>query len=122
MFQKDFLLVQLDKFFEAVQAILLKIEHNNIEEAEADINSSASAELIDYLLNENSESEHPVFKYDELKFQADLLLSRLKIEQMRGHETFQLKQDCKKALKKLISLKPTEYDLRVHQTLKSLEN
>lgn len=121
MFQKDFILVQLDKFFEALSRISLKIEKQNFTEAEEEINQQISGEMIEYLINENNAGKEKGFHYDLLKFQTELLLLKLKIQLLNEPDCYQLKQDCINALKKLITLKPIEYDLKVHEELERLE-
>lgn len=122
MYRKDFLLKQLDQFFEALAKITLKINNHQLEAAEQDITALLNTDLIHYLTNDTALKEAPA-DYDTLRFQIELLLKQLTLEKLRKSDKEEmLKITCIRAIKKLMSLKKDAYDMAMRKTLQDLEN
>ena len=118
--QQDFLLKQVNKFFETLFLIVLKIEHNNIKEAEDMIEQYSDEALIKGLIDGKT-PENAAPDMDTLKFQMQLLLLKYDIRKQKRQDDIELKENCIKALKYLIHLNPMEYDMQLHKTLSNLE-
>jgi hypothetical protein len=120
MYRKDFLLKQVNKFFEMLSKIILKIEDGNLKEAEEIVNQNLNASLIKQLLDEQK-SEVFLYYINELKFQAHLLYLKYEIHKSKGFEYSVLKNNLIIVLKRLINLRPNEYDIELHQMLNKIE-
>lgn len=121
MYRKDFLLHQMNQFFEALAKIALKIDARQLEAAEQDIQALLHTEMVTWLTQEDDAGAAPA-DYDTLRFQTELLLKQLAIEKIRNSDKQDvLRTNCIRAIKKLMSLKKDAYDMAMGKTLQDLE-
>src|ERR1700748_1521672 len=116
--RKDFLLRKLDEFFAVILKITGYIKEENLEAAEGNIGESLSPALIGLLLNGTDGAPPQPLDYDLLKFQVELLLLKLRVEELRGQDTGSLRREGITAVKRLISWRPDIYDIELHVFLK----
>jgi len=114
MYKKDYLLKQLDDFFEAIARITGKLQHNDLTGAEHEITQDLSEDRIENLLTAEN---LPAPDYDYLKFQAELLVLKWKLVQKKNLDTPDLQAKTVTTLQKLIHSRPDQYDVRLHELL-----
>ena len=117
MYRKDYLLKQLDDFFEALARITGKLQHNDTTGAEQELTQYLSENRIEQLLNTDPLSAPD---YDYLKFQAELLVLKYRLSQKQNLDTSNLSTKASAVLQKLINSHPSQYDVRLHELLSEL--
>jgi hypothetical protein len=119
--RKDFLLDQLHEFFDVLQQIAARLMERNLDKAEEKINELWSAQTIARLTTEGDDPGLQQEKFSFLRFQTELLLLKIQLEQARGHDATILRQQALAAVKKLIHLRPNDYDLELQRHLQNLQ-
>ena len=114
MYKKDYLLKQLDDFFEAIARITGKLQHDDLTTANDEITQHLSEDRIENLLAEATLSAPD---YDYLKFQAELLVLKYQLAQKQHQDTPDLQTKAAIVLQKLIDTRPGQYDVRLHELL-----
>lgn len=117
MYKKDYLLKQLDDFFEAIARISGKLQHNDTTAAEQELTQYLAENRIEQLLTTDPLSAPD---YDYLKFQAELLILKYHLSQKQKLDTSNLRTKASAVLQKLINSRPGQYDVRLHELLAEL--
>ncbi|WP_431213906.1 hypothetical protein ACQ86N_03165 [Puia sp. P3] len=120
--RKDFLLDQLHEFFDVLQQIAARLMERNLDKAEEKINELWSAETIARLTAEGDDPGLQQEKFSFLRFQTELLMLKIKLEEAKGRDTAQLRQQARVAVNRLIRLRPNDYDLELQQHLQNLSS
>ncbi|HEV2480930.1 MAG TPA: hypothetical protein VGS79_14740 [Puia sp.] len=127
--RKDYLLDQLRDFFAALTRIAARIQAGELERAEEEIDALTSGAAIGELLRASSDGS-PVadHTYAAWKFQAQLLVLKIRVLEARGFPTAALREQAAGvraqavgALRKLIALRPEVYDIELEEQLRGLE-
>jgi len=84
--RKDFLLDQLHEFFDVLQQIAARLMERNLDKAEEKINELWSAQTIARLTAEGDDPGLQQEKFSFLRFQTELLLLKIQLEQARGRD------------------------------------
>jgi len=118
--RKDFLLDQMHEFFDVLQQIAARLMERDLDKAEERINEFWSGEMIARLTDEGDDEGLGREKFAFLRFQTELLLFRFRLERAWGRESEVLRRQALIAVKKLIRLRPNDYDLELEEHLKEL--
>ena len=116
--RKDYLLDQLRDFFEALTRIAAFVQGGELEKAEAGIEALASPAALEELLQAGVPV--PEHTFAVWKFQTQLLLLKIRLMEVRGQETFVLRERAAAALRRLIGLRPGVYDIELEEQLRGL--
>jgi hypothetical protein len=134
--RKDYLLDQLRDFFAALNRIADRIQAGELERAEEEIEALSSAAAVEELLGaELPAASGPVRSaaslgtgepvpehiYAAWKFQAQLLLLKIRLLEARGLSTVEQRAQAVAVLRKLIALKPEVYDIELVEQLRGVE-
>lgn len=126
--RKDYLLDQLRDFFAALNRIAARIEDGELDRAEEEIDALSSSVAIAELLGASGPVQEHV--YANWKFQAQLLLLKVRVLEARGGfaggssargAIAEVRALAVLALRKLIALRPEVYDIELEEQLKGLE-
>ena len=120
--RKDFLLDQLHEFFDVLQQIAARLMERNLDKAEEKINELWSTQTIARLTTEGDDPGLQQEKFSYLRFQTELLMLKIRLEEARGRDTVQLRQHARIAVNKLIRLRPNDYDLELQRHLENLQD
>jgi len=117
--RKDYLLDQLRDFFAALNRIADRIQAGELERAEEEIEALSSPVAVEELLGASG----PVLEhtYTAWKFQAQLLLLKIRLLEARGLSTVEQRAQAVAVLRKLIALKPEVYDIELAEQLRGVE-
>ncbi|MFT3946979.1 MAG: hypothetical protein QM763_08405 [Agriterribacter sp.] len=117
MLQKDFILKQINDFFETISKIMLNIETNRLDEAEATLKQHLNETLIE----EFTKGKVSV-NFNVIKFQVQLLFLKYKIDKQKNIHNKELKQQCINLLSHAINLHSNEYDMQLNEMLNMLKD
>jgi len=143
--RKDYLLDQLRDFFAALNRIADRIQAGELERAEEEIEALSSAAAVEELLgaelpaasgpvrsaaslgtgevgaSQGTGEPVPEHIYAAWKFQAQLLLLKIRLLEARGLSTVEQRAQAVLVLRKLIALKPEVYDIELVEQLRGVE-
>lgn len=135
--RKDYLLDQLRDFFAALNRIADRIQAGELERAEEEIEALSSPAAVEELLGAELAGASagigevgaslgigepvPAHIYAAWKFQAQLLLLKIRLLEARGLSTVEQRAQAVAVLRKLIALKPEVYDIELVEQLRGVE-